>query len=107
MPESPTDKSLPTLASELVDLLKTYVRQELQEPIKGIGRFLAFGLAGSVLLGIGLVVLSVALLRVLQAETGSVFDANWSWAPYLITVVACAAIIGLALLGTRKRGSRS
>ena len=51
------------------------------DPLKGLGRFMVFGVAGSVALAIGLVILSVAFLRLLQGETGSTFTGNWSWAP--------------------------
>lgn len=103
MPETDTDKSLPTLASELWDLVRAYAKQETLEPLKGIGRFLAFGLAGSFLLGIGVLLLAVAGLRALQTETGTTFHGNWSWAPYGIVLVVVALIIGLALSRTGKR----
>ena len=89
------EKSLPTLASELWDLVRAYAKQETIGPLKGIGRFIGFGLAGSLLLGLGLVLLALGGLRALQTETGDTFDGNWSWAPYLIVVVGCAAILGL------------
>ena len=43
MPEK-SEKSLPTLASELWDLVRAYAKQETIEPLKGIGRFIGFGL---------------------------------------------------------------
>ena len=97
------EKSLPTLASELWDLVRAYAKQETVEPLKGLGRFIAFGLAGSALLGIGLVLLAVAGLRALQTETGSTFDGNWSWAPYLIVLAVCAALLALV---ASKMGSK-
>ena len=101
------DKPLPVLASELWDLVRRYAQQETIEPIKGLGRYAAFGLAGSVLVGIGVVELAVGLLRVLQTETGEVFDDSWSWAPYLIVVAVCAVVAVLALSRTRvRRGAR-
>ncbi|MGH9182427.1 MAG: hypothetical protein ACRDZ9_01155 [Acidimicrobiales bacterium] len=106
-PSDMPDKSLPTLAAELWDLLRTYVRQATVDPIKGLGRFVALGTAGSVLLGIGTVVVAIGVLRLLQSETGSTFAGNWSWAPYAITLVACAVVAALALsAATRRKGDR-
>lgn len=90
------DKSLPTLASELWALVLAYVKQETVVPIKGLARFVAIGLAGSFALAVGLVLLSLALLRALQTET-TTFDGNWSWAPYAITLVASALVTVLAV----------
>lgn len=103
----PNDKSIPNLATELWDLVRAYAKQETIQPAKGLGRFVTFGVAGSVLLGLGTVLLVLAVLRALQDETGTTFDGNWSWAPYMLTLVICAAVIGAALSAVRKKGSRS
>ncbi len=103
---SSSEKSLPTLASELFDLVRAYAKQETIEPIKGLGRFAAFGIVGSVLLGLGTVLVALGLLRLLQSETGDTFDGSWSWAPYLLTLLLCALVIGLALSATRRRRAR-
>lgn len=100
------DRSLTSLAGELWDLVRAYAKQETVEPIKGLGRYVAFGLAGSLLLGTGAVLLTVAVLRVLQGETGDLFEGNWSFAPYLATLLLCAAVIAAALSGARRKGSR-
>lgn len=100
-----TDRSLPTLAAELWELVRTYVRQETKAPLEGVKKFLVMGLAGSLLLGLGLLLLAVALLRALQTETGTTFDGNWSFVPYAITLAACGVVVVLAGLGMRKRGS--
>ena len=94
-PGDPTD--LPSHAQDLWQLVVGYVKQETIEPVRGLGRFLAFGLAGSALLGLGLVVLFLGVLRVLQAETGDALDGHLSFVPYLITLVACGAVAGAAL----------
>ncbi len=97
MPEEKfSTKGLPTLAVELKDLVVTYAKQETIEPIKGLGRFLAFGVAGSLLLANGLILLMLAVLRVLQTELADTFDGNWSFAPYLITLIACIVVAALA-----------
>jgi uncharacterized BrkB/YihY/UPF0761 family membrane protein len=101
-----TDKSLPSMASELWELILAYARQETIEPIKGLGRFIMFGLAGSLVIGIGLVLSALAGLRALQTETGDTFDGNLSWAPYLITLAGCILFAGLALSRAGKRSSQ-
>lgn len=93
--EDGSDKGVLAEFSEVKNLVVAYAKQETIEPIKGLGRFIAFGIAGSLLLSIGLVMLLLAGLRALQTETGSTFNGNWSWAPYLIVLVGAAALAGL------------
>jgi hypothetical protein len=105
---SGTGKGLGGLRStgnETLKLIIDYVKQETLDPLKGLGRFMLFGVAGSVALAIGLVILSVALLRVLQGETGTTFAGNWSWAPYLICTVVVVAVAAVAVRAV-SRGQR-
>ena len=105
MPEQPSgDRPLPTVVSELWTLVKTYARQETVGPLKGIGRSFAYGVGGSIVLSLGLVLLSLALLRALQSETGTTFTGSWSWAPYLLTLAGVGVVITLALAAARRRG---
>jgi hypothetical protein len=97
---------LPQLVLELRDMVITYVKQETVVPLRQLGRYIAFGIAGSLLLGLGAVLLGVGALRALQTETGETFTGDWSWAPYLIVVVAlllCGAITWQARRGWRAR----
>lgn len=102
---STSSKGLPTLAVELKDLVVAYAKQETIEPIKGLGRFIAFGVAGSVLVSLGLVLLVLGLLRGLQTELADTFDGNWSVAPYLLTLLACVVVLALSAraIGAAKR----
>ena len=88
---------------DLADLVKAYAKQETLDPLEGTARWLGFGLLGSALLMIGGVSLTLALLRVLQEETGSRFTGNWSWAPYLMTFLALALVIGALVSRITKR----
>ncbi len=96
MPEAST-KSVPEIASELFELTKAYARQETVDPLRSVGRYLGYGMLGALSLGIGVILLMLAGLRALQTETGSTFQGNWSWAPYLIVLVLGAALIALAI----------
>jgi len=81
-------------AGETFALVKRYVVQETVGPFKHIARRLAFGLAGSLVLGVGVVVLLLGLLRVLEGETGSAFRGNWSFAPYLLSALVALVATG-------------
>jgi hypothetical protein len=95
------------MGGDTLQLVVDYVKQETLQPLKGLGRFIVFGVAGSVALGIGLVILAVGFLRVLQGETGSTFTGNWSWAPYLICTVAVLAVATVAVAAiSRGQGKR-
>lgn len=102
MPEA-SAKSVPEIASELFELTKSYARQEAVDPLKGVGRYLAFGVAGALSLGIGVVLLMLAGLRALQTETSTTFHGNWSWVPYLIVLVVGALLIALAISRITKK----
>ena len=105
VPEEP--KSVQQVVSELKELTVTYAKQETVDPVKGLGKFIAFGIAGSLMLGVGLVLWALAGLRALQTETGDTFDGAWSWAPYLLTLLLCAAVAGAAgMAATRRRRAR-
>ncbi len=76
------EKSLSTLASELVALVVAYAKQETIFPLKSLGRFVLFGLVGALLLGIGGGLLALAAVRAVQAETGHHLRGSLTWMPY-------------------------
>jgi hypothetical protein len=96
-------KSIPQVASELWELSTAYAKQETIDPLKGLGRFLGFGIGGAILFGLGSVLLVLAGLRALQTETDSTFTGNLSWAPYLIVVAVSLLLIGLVTWRVVKR----
>jgi hypothetical protein len=109
VPESSDPTELTSHVQDLSKLVIAYVKQETLEPIKGIGRFVGFGLAGSALVGLGLVVLFLGVLRLLQDETGDAFAGHLSFLPYLITLALCGAVAGGALKARsrKKEGKRT
>lgn len=68
-----------------LDLVVAYFKQETLEPLKGVIRYLGFGLLGSLVVGIGSLFLVLGVLRLLQSETGTAFGGHLSWVPYLLT----------------------
>jgi hypothetical protein len=82
---------------EFADLVVAYTKQETLGPLRGLGRFVALGVSGSIALSVGALLLLLALLRALQTETGSTFTGHLSWLPYLITAAAALAVLGLSV----------
>jgi len=83
---------------EAINLVKEYARQETLGPLRGAGRWLAFGAVGAVLLGFGSFLIVLGILRVLQTDTGDTFSGRWmSLLPYLIALIAAGIVIGLAV----------
>ncbi len=74
-----------------------YVKQETIEPLKGLGRFLYMGIAGSFFLAFGLLLLLLGVLRLLQTETGTTLTGDWSWVPYAAVFVLGLVIIAVAV----------
>jgi len=97
-------KSVPQVLGELKDLTVTYAKQETVDPLKGLGRFVGFGVGGSFVLGLGLCLLGLAVLRALQTETGDTFAGNWSFVPYLVTILVLGVLALLAVGAIKDKG---
>ena len=79
---------------EIKQLALRYIKEETIQPLKDLGRFVAWGALGSLLVGFGYFLLLFGALRFLQ-EQFPVLDGTLSWIPYLIVVVLAALVIGL------------
>jgi hypothetical protein len=89
------------------DLIKRYAEQETIGPLRGIGRYLGFGVGGAALVTLGVFLLAMSGLRAMQDET-DVFEGFWSWAPYvIIAVVPVSVVIGLAAAAISREPRRS
>lgn len=81
-------------AQEIQQLLVAYAKQETVEPFKHLGRYLGFGLGGSLLVFLGAFFVGLGALRL--SQTFDVFDGG-SWASTLPYVIAIAVLV-LALI---------
>ena len=96
---------LPQLVTELRDLVVRYVREQTLIPLQKLGRYIGFGVLGSLLLGFGVLFLAMSGLRALQDETGDTFSGDWSWVPYLIMFIAL--LLGAALVWLARTARRA
>lgn len=96
LPSTPAPPSVPI--GEVVDLVKNYAKQETLAPVRGAGRWIAFGTAGAVLLGTGTMLLVLGLLRLIQNEFAPTFEGRWmSLLPYVCALFLCVVVIGIAV----------
>jgi hypothetical protein len=77
----------------LVYLVRDYAKQETVGPLKGAGRWVGYGVAGAVLLGTGLALVLLGLLRLLQTEWDRAATGSLSWLAYLIVFIVCVLAI--------------
>jgi len=98
------DKSVPALGSELLGLVIGYAKQETVDPLKSLARFVAWGVAGAVLLSTGGVLLALAAVRAAQAESGVHLHGSLTWVPYagglILAVVGATWSISRIFKGT-------
>jgi hypothetical protein len=99
------EKSIPQVMTELWEMLVSYAKQETVEPLKGLGRFVAFGGGAALVGGIGIILLTLAGLRGLQDHNGGHLDGNWNWVPYLVALALLGVLIALAVTRIKPRGS--
>lgn len=90
------EKSPQDQIRELKDLVVDYAKQETVEPIKALGKYIGWALAGALLLGTGITFLAIGLLRFLQTSTPELIDGSGksSWFPYFATILALVAVGG-------------
>lgn len=98
---------IPKIIGDLWELVLAYLKQETVVPLKKLGLYVAWGLSGSILLGLGVIFLTLAELRALQELTGSTFTGAWSFVPYFIVVVTLALGGLLTWLARNLKGSRA
>jgi hypothetical protein len=90
-------RSIPETIQELWELLVAYTKQETIDPLRNIGRFVAYGVGGMTIITVGCILLSLAVLRSMQTQTGDLLAGFWSWVPYAVVSLVLAALVALAI----------
>ena len=84
-------QEIPQIASELVDMSRDYLRQELVEPAKRLGKHAGMGVGGAVLLSLGAFLLAWGLYHGLKA----VFPEG-AWYVVLARLLTAVGSLGVA-----------
>jgi uncharacterized BrkB/YihY/UPF0761 family membrane protein len=92
-------------AQEVQKLLVDYAKQETIEPLKTLGRYLGLGIAGAILVFMGVFFVGLATLRLLQSLDTFEGGSWMSTLPYLVAIVVLLAAIGL-IYGSLSRARR-
>ena len=98
----PSTRRESATVGEVVEVVRDYAIQETVGPLKGAGRWIGFGAGGAALLGLGMMLLMLGLLRLIQAEWDGVAEGGTSWIPYAIVLVVTVLLIVVTLLRINK-----
>lgn len=81
---------------DTLELVRDYAKQETLGPLRGAGRWLAFGLLAAFFMSVGIVILLLGILRLTQ---DLMLEVWWpeqadglSFLPYVVTLVAGCAL---------------
>jgi hypothetical protein len=96
------EKAEDASVGEVIEFVKAYAKQETLGPLKGAGRWLGFGAAGALALGVGLVLVLIGVLRLVQTEWDRSATGSLSWLAYLITLVVTVLLLVVTALRIKK-----
>ncbi len=77
---------------ELKGMVTDYAKQQTVEPLKNLGKWAAFGVAGGVMMIIGAFLLGLGTLRLFQKWDWTAD--GWSFMPYIMVFVLLAIAAG-------------
>lgn len=99
--QQPDNQSFSENVREVVRTLRAYAMQELVDPVRGLGRYLALGVGGASLTAVGAGLLLLGALRCIQTEGHRSIDAagDSSVAPYVAVVLL--GLVTMFLVGRR------
>lgn len=87
---------------EVIETVKAYALQETVGPLKGAGRWLAYGAAGAFTLGLGLVIVLLGVLRLFQTEWNRSASGSLSWVAYALVLLITVVLLVVTLQRIKK-----
>lgn len=96
------DKGVGDIVADLWQLLRDYAKQETIDPLKSIGRFLGYGLAAALSMGLGILFGAVAVIRALQTETGDALTGSLNWVPYVVGLVFTSVAVAITVSAIKR-----
>ncbi len=93
-------------AKDLQKMLVDYAKQETVEPLKTLGGYLAWGIAGALMMFLGLFFFGIGTLRLLQSEASLDGNSWLSLLSYLGAIVAMLAAIAALFVAFTKAKNR-
>ena len=87
-------------------MLVDYAKQETVEPLKTLGGYLAWGIAGALMMFLGLFFFGIGTLRLLQSEASLDGNSWLSLLSYLGAIVAMLAAIAALFVAFTKAKNR-
>jgi hypothetical protein len=81
----------------VVTLVREYAKQETIGPLRGAGQWIGYGAIGALILGAGLALVLLGVLRLIQAEWDRAASGSLSWLAYVIVLVVCVVAIAIAV----------
>ena len=93
----PTANEIPQIAGELVDMSREYLRQEIIEPAKRLGKHAGLGIGGALVMSIGAIFLAWALY---YGMVQLLPDGEW-WVVLARGLTAIAAAGAAVIIGWR------
>lgn len=97
-----TKKADDASLGEVIEFIKSYAEQETVGPLKGAGRWLGYGAAAAFVMGLGLVLILLGILRATQYEVDRLSSGSLSWLAYVVTLVVTIILLALTLLRVKK-----
>lgn len=96
------DKGVGEIVTDLWQLCRDYAKQETIDPLKALVGFFKFGVGGAVLLTLGLIFGTLAVLRGIQTEGGSAVTGSLDVLPYVGAFAFAVVAVVLAVLAIKR-----
>lgn len=96
------DKGAGEVINDLWLLIRDYAKQETIDPLKSIGKFLGYGVGGALSLSLGILFGAVAILRILQTETGTRLTGSLDFVPYVVALLFTIAAAAISVYAIRR-----